>query len=113
MSATIGGGRYDRIPTRFRLHFAWVAMGTGLFVWEFLKLTLFRVRPKREEQTYTLLREQYGENIPAHVLDQVQALREMREGLSLHAALATPAPGQFTNIVAKDFDYRRLGELRK
>lgn len=114
MSNTIGGGRYNRMPMRYRLHLGWLTVGTSLFCWEFLKLTVWRVQPKREEHMYTMLQEQYPDgNIPPHILDHVQALREMREGLSLHAALATPMPGQYTNTVAKDMDFRRLGELRR
>lgn len=114
MSTTIGGGKYNRVSTRHRLHFMWLTVGVGFFCWEYLKLTVWRVQPKREEHMYEMLKQQYPDgNIPAHILDQVQALREMRENLSLHSALATPAPGQFTNVVARDMDYFRLGELRK
>ena len=114
MTQGLGSGRYGRLPTRKRLQLGWIGVALSFFTYQVLHLTIMRVQPKREELVYTILQREFPDgNIPAQILDQVQALREMREGLSLHVALATPTPGQFQVAMMDDMDPTRLGNLRR
>ena len=110
----IGVNRYNKMPTRHKLQLMWLFVGGTFFVHQLLNLTVGRVQPKREEQMYTILKEQFPDgNIPPHILDQVQALREMKEALSLQTALATPTPGQFQIKLMNDMDHKRMGAMRR
>ncbi len=110
----IGTNRYNKMPTRHRLQLFWIFVGGSFFVHQVVNLTVGRVQPKREEHMYTVLKEQFPDgNIPAHILDQAQALREMKEALSLQTALATPTPGEHQITLMHDMDHKRLGALRR
>lgn len=110
----IGVNRYNRMPTRHKLQLLWIFVGGSFFVHQVLQLTVGRVQPKREEQIYTILKKQFPDgNIPPHILDQVQALREMKEALSLQTTLATPTPGQFQVKLMHELDHKAMGEDRR
>ena len=110
----IGVNRYNKMPTRHKLQLFWIFIGGTFFVHQILHLTVGRVQPKRQEHMFTVLHEQFPDgNIPPHIMDQVQALREMKEGLSLQAALATPTPGQFQAKLMHEMDHKSMGQVRK
>lgn len=108
-----GFAKYNRTPTRARLHLLWIfVFGTG-FTYEMFKLTIHRVGPRRNEEIYMKLKDKYGEDVPEHILDESQQIREFREAATLSNVLATPTPGEVNGALQWDFDYRRIAQLKK
>ncbi len=108
-----GVARYNRMPTRHKLQLTWIFLFGAGATWEFLKLTIYRVGPKREEQVYKEMEEKYNGELPERFIKEVEALRTYRDTMTLHAAINSPTPGEVAGALQHDLDPRRLGELRR
>lgn len=107
-----GVSHYERMPTRTKIQFFWISMLTMGFAYQFLKMTVLRVQPKREEQMYMHIRKVYGDNIPEELLQRAKRQREAQDALTLTNMLRTPTPGQTSNALQNDLDPRALIELK-
>ncbi|KPA73655.1 putative mitochondrial hypothetical protein [Leptomonas pyrrhocoris] len=107
-----GVSHYERMPTRVKVQFFWISMLTMGFAYQFLKMTVLRVQPKREEQMYVHIRKIYGDNIPAELLDMAKRQREAQDALTLTNMLRTPTPGQTSNALQNELDPRALIDLK-
>ncbi|CAD2221166.1 hypothetical protein, conserved [Angomonas deanei] len=107
-----GVARYDRLPTRTKIQFFWISMLMMGFVYQFLKMTVLRVHPKREEQMYVHIQNLYGDNIPQELIDLAKRQREAQDALSLTNMLRTPTPGQTSSALQNELDPRALAKNR-
>lgn len=109
-----GIAKYNRMPTRHKLQLTWIFLfGVGL-TWEYLKLTVYRVNPKREEELYLRLETKYPDGkLPPKLQKEIESLREFRDTVSMHQALNTPTPGEVSGALQHDLDVRHLGQLRR
>eukprot|EP00760_Papus_ankaliazontas_P013604 PhM_4_TR15844/c0_g1_i1/m.23939 len=102
--------RYSRIPTRVKVQFFWGCVVGSLAWWQLMKLTIFRVNPKRAEQAFLALEDENGE-LPEYIRKDAMAQRLMRDTLTVHNAAQMPNPGEVTAALQHDMDHRRLGAL--
>ena len=103
--------KYNRIPTRMKVQLFWGIMAFGVFYWQMMKLTVWRINPKRNEQLFLEMQERLdnGQKLPEFVYRDAVAQREMRDTLTLHVSRdSTPNPGEMTGAMQKDFDARRM-----
>ncbi|EPY34614.1 hypothetical protein STCU_00739 [Strigomonas culicis] len=103
-----GVARYERMPTRTKVQFFWISMLMMGFVYQFLKMTVLRVQPKREEQMYMHIQSLYGDNIPEELIQLAKRQREAQDALSLTTMLRTPTPGQTSHALQNELDPRAL-----
>ena len=82
------------------------------FAYQFVKMTVLRVQPKREEQMYMHIKKIYGDNIPEELIDMAKRQREAQDALTLTNMLRTPTPGQTSNALQNELDPRALVNLK-
>ncbi|KAG5488088.1 hypothetical protein LSCM1_08152 [Leishmania martiniquensis] len=107
-----GVSHYERMPTRAKLQFLWISMLTMGAAYQFLKMTVRRVQPKREEQMYMHIQQVYGDNIPEELLQIAKRQREAQDALTLTNMLRTPTPGQTSSALQNELDPRALINLK-
>ncbi|KAL7702892.1 hypothetical protein N2W54_003024 [Lotmaria passim] len=107
-----GVSHYERMPTRTKIQFFWISMLTMAFAYQFVKMTVLRVQPKREEQMYMHIKKIYGDNIPEELIDMAKRQREAQDALTLTNMLRTPTPGQTSNALQNELDPRALVNLK-
>lgn len=107
-----GVSHYERMPTRTKIQFFWISMFTMAFAYQFLKMTVLRVQPKREEQMYVHIQKIYGDNIPTELIDMAKRQREAQDALTLTNMLRTPTPGQTSNALQNELDPRALINMK-
>ncbi|KAG8341235.1 hypothetical protein TRVL_07933 [Trypanosoma vivax] len=112
MSSLPGVVRYERIPTRKKIHLLWCGMLISGFVYQFLRMTVLRVQPKREEQMYTHIQNLYGNSLPQELIEIVVRQREARDTLTLSNMMNTPTPGETAGALQHSLDPRRIAQLR-
>ncbi|KAH9577760.1 hypothetical protein LSM04_002861 [Trypanosoma melophagium] len=112
MSSLPGVARYERMPTRTKIQFFWCSMLVMGFAYQFLKMTVLRVQPRREEQMYTHVQRLYGDNIPPELLEIAKRQREARDALTLTNMWRTPTPGETAGALQHELDPRRIAQLR-
>ena len=108
-----GLSRHSRMPTRDKMRIMWVVVFGSGAIWEFMNLTIWRVNPKREENLYIGLERDYGDKMPDQLMEHTIALRELRDTLTMHQAMASPTPGEVAGALQTDMDMTRLGNLRR
>ena len=99
--------RYNRIPTRMKVQLFWGMLATGVVYYQMVKLTLFRITPKRSEHLFITI-EESGKPLPEKVVQDAVAQRTMRDTLSIHMTAQMPNPGEMTGAMQYDFDHRRM-----
>jgi hypothetical protein len=77
-----------------------------------MKLTCWRVTPKREEEIYENLTEKYGEDIPEKYMREAMAIRELRETLSLQTGAELPGLGEQVKHMQPILDFRVMKALK-
>ncbi|ESL08534.1 hypothetical protein TRSC58_03761 [Trypanosoma rangeli SC58] len=112
MSSLPGVARYERLPTRTKIQFFWCSMLVMGFAYQFLKMTVLRVQPKREEQMYMHIKKVYGDNLPPELIDIARRQREAQDALTLSNMLRTPTPGETAGALQHELDPRRIAQLK-
>lgn len=107
-----GVARYERMPTRQKIQFAWASIFVLGFAYEFLHMTVLRVQPKREEQMYMHIQKLYGDNIPPELIELAKRQREAQDTLTLSNMLRSPTPGQTANALQTELDPRAILKLK-
>lgn len=82
------------------------------FAYQFMKMTVLRVQPKREEQMYMHIKKVYGDAIPEELIELAKRQREAQDALTLTTMLRTPTPGQTSNALQNELDPRALTTLK-
>lgn len=103
-----GVARYERIPTRMKVQLFWGTLVLCGFAYQFAKMMVQRVHPKREEQMYLHIQSLYGDNLPDDLIAIAKRQREAHDALTLTNMLHTPTPGQTSNALQNELDPREL-----
>lgn len=90
----------------------WTAMFLTAFGYQFLKMAVGRVQPKREEELFLHVREMYGDNIPREILEMSLRQREASDAWSLSNVLKTPTPGEVSGALQHELDPRNIKKLK-